>query len=147
MAKTQAAKQTTKDNFVEVNLAGIDLKKYPNKPLISHYLGRIEKEGRFGPEINHHFKKEDGTIIKVYGFTNLNLKLADVGLGYLVKVVYTGMTNVKTKYGMKEVHQCTVGVDYSKRISDVPEFVKTTHADVPETPDNEPEAEGEDLPF
>jgi hypothetical protein len=30
--------------------------------------------------------------------------------GTIVKITYTGTENVKTKFGMKDVHQCTVQV-------------------------------------
>lgn len=127
------------DGFKEVTLAGIDIKDYKDKPMVAYYLGKIIKEGKYGEETHHTFEKKDGSRIKVYGFTMLNLKLAEIPIGCLTKVTYTGTSNVKTKYGTKEVHQVNVMFNDEDRLKVAP---KPTISD-----DTEPDVELNDVPF
>jgi len=100
----------------EVKLTALDIKQYPKKPLEGFFLGTREINTSFGESLVHDFQKADGSTISVYGFTSLNCKLAIIETGTLVQITYTGTENIKTKYGMKDVHQCVVKQDPKSKI-------------------------------
>jgi len=126
----------------EVTLSAINLKEFPNKPMTAYYIGTRTIDTNFGESAVHDFQKEDGKRISVYGFTSLNNKLNLVQPGLLCQITYTGTEKIKTKYGIKDVHQCTVFVDDKKKIelSKMPEPVISGNG-------HEPVAQNDDLPF
>ena len=141
-------------SWTQVTLQGVNLTQHPDKPLIAYYVGKNEVEGQFGDEIHHFFQKEDGTQVKVYGFTTLNRLLEAIPVGSFVRVIYKGKEKVQTKYGKKEVHQCTVDIDRTKTIADslpsIPSESKNGNKDNFETAEVETADvadSGEDLPF
>jgi hypothetical protein len=74
-------------------------------------MGSKEIDTKLGSQIIYKFQKTDGGMFSVYGFTNLNRFMEMVSEGSLVRLTYRGKENVKTKFGMKDVHQVTVEVD------------------------------------
>ena len=44
----------------------------------------------------------------IYGFTNLNRVMEQISEGTSLKITYKGTKNLKTKYGLKDVHQVSV---------------------------------------
>lgn len=85
----------------------LDIKKTKGKPYEGTYVGKQTITTKIGPQIIYNFESEDGAF-GVYGFTNLNLAMENVKEGAILRVTYTGTENVKTKFGMKDVHQVKV---------------------------------------
>jgi hypothetical protein len=143
-------------SWTQVTLQGVNLTQYPEKPLIGFYVGKNEVEGQFGDEVHHFFQKDDGTQVKVYGFTTLNRLLEAIPVGSYVRVIYKGKEKVQTKYGKKEVHQCTVDIDIdrSKSIADSLPSIPSEEAKKPSNGkepvpagDVDDDNDGSDLPF
>jgi len=60
----------------------------------------------------HNFEASDGSHFSIYGFTMLDLKLAQVRINDYVYITYQGTEMVDTKnFGEKEVHQVDVDVN------------------------------------
>ena len=91
-----------------VNTSAIDIKKVKGQSCEGTYKGKHEITTKIGQQVIWEFAGEDGIGFGIYGFTNLNRAMEQIEPGILVKVTYTGTQNVKTKYGMQDVHQCTV---------------------------------------
>jgi|24_taG_2_1085349.scaffolds.fasta_scaffold04888_3 hypothetical protein len=90
--------------------ATIDIKTMKDEPFEGIYVGQKEITTEIGPQVIYRFKQ--GASVKgVYGFTNLNRAMEAVCEGALVRLTYLGTENVKTKFGMKDVHQVSVMVD------------------------------------
>lgn len=87
-----------------------DIKKEKDEEHIGTYTGHKDINTKIGPQVIWQFTDEDGTPFGVYGFTNLNRAMESVAVGQTVKIVYKGTQNVKTKFGMKDVHQVQVQV-------------------------------------
>lgn len=105
----------------EVSTLIHDSKKWPNKPLTGYYIGSTSYEDPtyHKTQYVHNFRKEDGTEISIYGYTTLDSRIAKVPVGVLCQVTYLGTENVQTKkYGQKDVHQCSVMMDTSQRLSE-----------------------------
>lgn len=95
----------------EVGSNAIDIKKNGDKPLIGSYVGHKEITTKIGDQVIWQFTDEDEQPFGVYGFTMLNRAMESVKVGTLCRLTYRGTKNVKTKFGMKDVHQVTVEVD------------------------------------
>ena len=91
----------------EITSNAIDIKKSAQKEYEGTLLGHKEITTKIGPQIIWQFSGDDGNF-GIYGFTNLNYAMENVKEGTLVKIKYEGTKNVKTKYGMKDVHQVSV---------------------------------------
>lgn len=105
--------------FQEVSLNAVVLTDYPDTPMTGYYLGSREVDTDYGEALIHEFQKEDGKHVSVWGFTVLDKKLANIQKGILTRVTYKGKEQIKTKkYGLKDVHTCTVEMDPSKSIAD-----------------------------
>lgn len=87
--------------------AAIDIKKL-GVPVEGIYQGRRDITTKIGPQIVWELDGLDGEEFGVYGFTNLNSQMANVRPGTRVKITYQGTKEVKTKYGLKQVHQVEV---------------------------------------
>ncbi len=109
--------------FKEVTAgATIDIKTMEGEALEGQYIGQKHITTEIGPQIIYRIKQ--GASVKgVYGFTNLNRAMEAVCEGALVRLTYLGTENVKTKFGMKDVHQVKVEVDdeHCQNNSDVDE--------------------------
>jgi len=90
--------------------ATIDIKKQKDTPVEGVYVDTKNIVTEIGPQVIYQLK-QGGSVQGIYGFTNLNIAMESVCKGALVRLTYTGTKNVKTKYGMKDVHQCKVEVD------------------------------------
>jgi len=99
----------------------IDIKKEKGKTYEGFYLGSHTIQTSMGEQFIYNFENEDETF-GIYGFTNLNNAMSRVKKGLNVRVTYTGLTpeKIKTKFGMKHVHQCKVEIntDGAKIIKD-----------------------------
>lgn len=94
----------------EVTTTAVDIKKEVGKVYAGTYHGFKEIETKIGPQVIWNFTSDEGVPFGIYGFTNLNRAMESLAPGAVVKITYNGTQNVKTKYGMKDVHQCTVQV-------------------------------------
>ena len=111
----------------------IKLTEYKDKPMVSFYIGSKSVDTKFGEQWLHEFQKEDGTKVKVWGFTALNRLLEYTPKGILTKVTYTGKADVANKYGNYS-HTATVFFDMEKKLDGYKEI--------------EPEVDlNQDLPF
>ena len=95
----------------EVSSTAIDIKKEQGKAYVGTYNGKNDIVTKIGPQTIWRFVDEDGQPFGIYGFTNLNRAMNNVGPGKLCLLTYRGTQNIKTKFGMKDVHQVTVEVD------------------------------------
>lgn len=90
-----------------INTNTIDIKKSKDKEYEGTYTGHKEITTKIGPQVIWEFSGDEGNF-GIYGFTNLNRAMESLKVGTAVKIVYRGTINVKTKYGMKDVHQADV---------------------------------------
>ena len=95
----------------EVSRSGIDIKKNKNKAYVGEYIGHDEIDTKIGKQTVYKFRDEQGNPFSIYGFTNLNIALEAIREGTLCRMTYLGTENVKTKFGMKDVHQVRVEID------------------------------------
>lgn len=96
----------------EVSTTAIDIKKGGiGVPYIGTYLGSEEIKTPLGQQMIWRFADQDEQPFSVYGFTNLNRSMSHVATGKLCRITYRGTKNLKTKFGMKDVHMVTVEVD------------------------------------
>lgn len=93
-----------------MSATAIDIKKQKGVSHEGTYRGKREITTKIGPQVIWDFLGEDGVSFGIYGFTNLNRAMEAVQLGALCKITYNGTQNVQTKFGMKDVHQCSVDV-------------------------------------
>ena len=109
--------------FKEVTAGScMDIKEQKDVPFEGVYVGQKKITTEIGEQTIYRFKQ--GAIVKgVYGFTNLNRAMEAICEGSMVRLTYLGTENVKTKFGMKDVHQVSVMVDdeASEAVSDVDE--------------------------
>lgn len=96
--------------WADVNTNAIDIKKHKGESHVGKFKGHKEITTKIGPQVIWEFSGEDGVGFGVYGFTNLNRAMESLEPGTVVKITYIGTENVKTKFGMKDVHQCAVQV-------------------------------------
>lgn len=100
--------------FQEVSTKIIKLheEQFINKPLTGYYLGSKRSDKYENSRIHKFQNKKDGKFVSIYGAGQLNYLLAEVSVGSLVRVTYTGVVKLDTKYGKnKDVHQYKVEVD------------------------------------
>lgn len=97
--------------FKEIS-AGLtmDLKDKKNKPFTGVYIGKKNIVTDIGEQVIWRFKN-DAKVQGIYGFTNLNRVMEGICEGTLVRLTYLGTENLKTKFGMKDVHQVKVEID------------------------------------
>ena len=88
----------------------IDLKKGDGKPVEGVYKGSKTFQTKIGEQVVWQFEDDDGVPFGVYGFTNLNRAMELIKLDTLCKLTYQGTKNIKTKYGLKDVHQVSVEI-------------------------------------
>ena len=88
----------------------VDIKNEKGKPFEGVYVGSKGIVTEIGPQTIYRFK-QGANVTGVYGFTNLNRAMEGICEGALVRLTYLGTENVKTKFGMKDVHQVSVMVD------------------------------------
>lgn len=97
--------------FKPVNVVAIDIKKEPGVAHVGTYVGHTNVDTPLGPQIIWNFIDETELPFSVYGFTNMNRSMNALKEGSLCRLTYTGKKNVKTKFGMKDVHQVVVECD------------------------------------
>ena len=95
----------------EVGNNAIDIKKEIGKPIIGTYTGHKDIKTKIGDQVIWQFTDEDEQPFGVYGFTMLNRAMEAVKIGTLCRLTYRGTKNIKTKFGMKDVHQVLVEID------------------------------------
>lgn len=95
----------------EVSTNAIDIKKQKGVPFIGTYTGKRNIETKIGPQVIWQLVDEDETPVGLYGFTGLNRCMETIRVGTRCRIIYQGTKNVKTKFGMKDVHQVTVEVE------------------------------------
>ena len=100
----------------EVTNNALDIKKELNKAYIGTYIGNKKITTKIGDQTIWQFTDEDEQPFGVYGFTMLNRALETVKLGSLCRITYLGTKNVKTKFGMKDVHQVSVEIDSDEEV-------------------------------
>ncbi len=109
--------------FKAITGNAIDLKKTTGA-YEGTYTGKNDITTKIGPQVVYNFLDKNDQVFSVYGFTNLNRAMNSVHPGNLVRLTYQGTKNLKTKYGMKDVHQVLVEVDdeavEKKNDADVP---------------------------
>jgi hypothetical protein len=96
--------------FKEVTGNAIDMKTEVGNVIEGIYLGFKGITTDMGNQFIYKFRNK-GRIIGVYGFTMLNKAMESVSHGSYCRVTYKGTENMKTKYGMKDVHMVKVEVD------------------------------------
>jgi len=90
----------------------IDIKKEGVSAVhIGTYVGNKQITTKIGNQTIWQFTDADGVPFGIYGFTNLNRQMESVVVGKLCRITYKGTKNLKTKFGMKDVHQVLVEVD------------------------------------
>jgi len=95
----------------EVTGGTIDVKKQPvGAEYVGEYKGVKEIETQLGKQFIYKFENEEGEPFQMYGFTALNFKMESVPINTVVKITYKGTAKKKTKFGIKDVHQCSVSV-------------------------------------
>lgn len=88
-----------------------DLKKsVPGTFLEGQYLGNRTITTSLGDNKVYIFSGSDGDEFSVYGFTDLDQKLAQVNVGTEVRMTYEGKVEVKTKRGPTQMHRVRVQV-------------------------------------
>lgn len=107
--------------FTEVTTNATDIKKEKGKPFIGYFDGSQKIQTKIGEQVIWKFIDEHGITFGIYGFTNLNMKMENISEGLLCRVTYLGTKNMKTKFGMKDVHQVKVEVDSSSKNNSEPE--------------------------
>jgi len=95
--------------------SAINIKKQKDVPFIGIYQGNKKFQTKIGGKdvdnIVYKFLDEEGEYFAIYGFTNLDRIMENAKEDLLYKITYTGTKNMKTPFGMKDVHQCKVEVD------------------------------------
>jgi len=97
--------------FKPISTNATDIKKHPNKPFVGEFKGSTEITTKIGKQIVWNFVEESGAPLGIYGFTNLNRVMEHIQEGTVCRITYKGTENVKTKFGMKDVHQVLVEID------------------------------------
>lgn len=88
----------------------IDIKTMKDEAVEGIYLGLKHITTDFGPQVIYRLQ-QGPKIQGIYGFTNLDRAMESIVSGTKLRLTYLGTENVKTKYGMKDVHQVSVMVD------------------------------------
>lgn len=95
----------------QVTSNATDIKDFEGTEFSGNYIGSKTIETKLGEQVLWQFTDPKGQPFTIYGFTNLNRAMESVGINTFVWITYKGTQNVKTKYGMKDVHQVSVEVD------------------------------------
>lgn len=99
-------------DFQPVTTGAIDIKDdaHKGKPIIGEYISVKTITTNFGEQFIYSLLGTDGIITNIYGFTMLNSAMDQLppGQGIVVKITYKGTEKMKTKFGMKDVHQVDV---------------------------------------
>lgn len=96
--------------YKEVSRTATDIKKHKGTPFEGEYLGKDEIETKIGQQVIYRFRDDGGNPFSIYGFTNLNRCMEHLAIGTDCRITYLGTENVKTKFGMKDVHQVRVEI-------------------------------------
>ena len=91
------------------------------KSIVGVYKGHNDIDTKIGMQIIWQFVDEDGNQFGLYGFTNLNRAMENVKLETLCRLTYNGTQKVKTKFGIKDVHQVLVEIDTDDEASPEPD--------------------------
>jgi hypothetical protein len=97
--------------FKEINTNAVDIKKHKGDPYLGTFKCSHEITTKIGKQVIWEFSDTAGLGFSIYGFTNLNRAMETVPEGALVRLTYLGTENVKTKFGLKDVHMVRVEVD------------------------------------
>ncbi len=99
--------------FVEVNQRNaVDIKAEGSIPVQGVYLGVKNIQTDYGEQYIYRFKQPNGSVLGVYGFTNLNKGMESVATGTMVRLTYEGTKKVDTRFGKnKPVHQVKIEID------------------------------------
>lgn len=92
----------------------IDIKKKEGDAVVGIFTGSKEITTKIGKQVIWQFVDEDEKPFGVYGFTALNFRMEVIKPGSLVRVTYGGKEKKETKFGLRDVHNCTVEVDDAK---------------------------------
>lgn len=117
---------TKVDSFQEVGIftKAIDIKTPPGSETehIGFYNGVKTIQTKLGPNVVYEFVNEEtGEMFGIFGFTNLNSKMANIPHGALVKIKYSGTIKLDTRFKkQQDVHQVFVAVNKNRSINDVP---------------------------
>jgi len=103
-------------SFTTVKLDAISLPEHEGELFVGFYIGLKLIDTPLGESTLHNFERVDGSRYSVWGFTLLNLNLQQVKKGVLTKIVYTGKSKEKNKFGNYS-HTCTVLTDNERRIN------------------------------
>lgn len=88
-----------------------DLKKSaPGTALEGQYVGSRKITTDYGENSIYQFVAPDGNDFSVYGFTDLDSKLAQIAVGNEIRMTYEGRFNVNTKRGSVQMHRVRVEV-------------------------------------
>ena len=88
----------------------IDIKDAAGVPHEGVYKGCKEVSTNLGTQYIYKFETENGKLFGIWGFTTLNTFMENIPMGMQCRVIYTGQTEEKNKYG-KHLHLCTVEID------------------------------------
>lgn len=104
--------------FRVVNGKYVDIKTTPGHSITGIYRARKDIVTSVGPQVVWELEDiqgvdtSEGAVSGIYGFTNLNRAMKDIPFGTLVRITYAGVKKgVKTRFGLKDVHQVVVEVD------------------------------------
>lgn len=111
--------------FKEVTGNAIDIKKEVGTVVEGIYMGFKGITTDIGNQFIYKFKHKT-RITSIYGFTMLDKVMESIATGSYCRVTYTGTENMKTRFGMKDVHQVKVEVD-DEFVGNVEEDVDSEH--------------------
>lgn len=97
--------------YREVRSDAMDIKKEADVAHEGIYIGHKEITTEIGKQQVYRFRTKQGRVFSIYGFTMLNLAMENILENSMCRITYTGTENVKTRFGMKDVHQVKVEVD------------------------------------
>jgi len=104
--------------FKQVERNTIDLKKQEvGKSYVGTFAGSKHIKTDLGDQVIWNFTDGDDKPFSMWGFSNLNFQIENVGVGQLVRVTYKGQSKTKNKYG-KFAHQSLVEVDDEQSVKD-----------------------------
>lgn len=89
----------------------VDIKESEGTEFRGTYTGNKHIETKLGEQTLWQFTDENNQPFSIYGFTNLNRAMENIGIGTFCYITYTGTKKVQTKFGMKDVHQVQVDIE------------------------------------
>ena len=97
--------------FKPVERNTLDLKKKEvGTSYIGTFAGSKKIHTELGEQVIWNFTDGDEKPFSLWGFTNLNFQMENVGIGAMCRITYKGQGKQKNKYG-KYPHQALVEVD------------------------------------